>query len=103
MGFEAAPFKLTQEYLDILGGPESTMFLYFKSLLIRGFVEVRKHMDELIVMIQIMATKQVIKNASTGQTHSSMPCFRDLSTLEHEIRQRISCKNNLGNNKTNEF
>ena len=58
MGFEAAPFKLTQEYIDILGGHDSGMFLYYKSLLIRGLCEVRKHMDELIVMIQIMAHKQ---------------------------------------------
>ena len=61
MGFEAAPFKLSQEYMDILGGHESTMFLYFKTLLVRGLFEVRKHMDELIVMIQIMAHKQTEK------------------------------------------
>lgn len=58
MGFEAAPFKLTQEYIDILGGPDSPMFLYFKTLLVRGLFEVRKHMDELIVIIQIMSFKQ---------------------------------------------
>ena len=57
MGFEAAPFKLTQEYVDILGGCESPMFYYFKNLLRRGLIEVRKHMEELIVIIQIMASK----------------------------------------------
>lgn len=62
MGFEAAPFKLTSEYIDILGGPDSPMFLYFKSLLIRGFFAVRKHMDELIMMIKIMAFKQQDKS-----------------------------------------
>lgn len=55
MNFEAAPFKLTQEYIDILGGTDSDMFLYFKTLLIRGLYEVRLHLDELIVIIQIMA------------------------------------------------
>ena len=55
MGFEKAPFKFTQEYSDIIGGEDSPLFLYFKSLLIRGLFEVRKHMDELIVLIQIMA------------------------------------------------
>ena len=31
------------------------MFLYFKSLMIRGFIEVKKHLDELINLIKIMA------------------------------------------------
>lgn len=55
MGFESAPFKFTQEYLEIIGGQDSDMFEYFKSLLIRGFIEVRKHLDELIDLIKIMA------------------------------------------------
>lgn len=58
MGFEAAPFKLTQEYVDVLGGEDSEIFLYYKSLLIRGFVEIRKHLDELIILIKIMAENQ---------------------------------------------
>lgn len=57
MGFESAPFKFTQEYLDIIGGQDSDMFEYFKSLLIRGFIEVRKHIDELIALINIMAVQ----------------------------------------------
>ena len=31
------------------------MFLYFKSLLIRGFIAVKKHLEELINLIRIMA------------------------------------------------
>jgi len=34
-----------------MGGLTNPMFEYFKSLLIRGLFEVRKHMDELIVLI----------------------------------------------------
>lgn len=51
INFEKAPFKFSQEYLDIMGGENSPMFEYFKSLLIRGLFEVRKHLDELIVLI----------------------------------------------------
>ena len=59
MGFESAPFKFTQEYLDIMGGIDSAMYEYFESLLIRGFIEVRKHMDEFINLIKIMAEQQI--------------------------------------------
>jgi len=57
MGFESAPFKFTQEYLDIIGGQDSVMFEYFKSLLIRGLLEIRKHLEELIDLIKIMSVQ----------------------------------------------
>lgn len=34
---------------------------------------------------------------------SAMPCFKNLATLEKEIRDRISGKFNTGNDKQNEF
>jgi phosphatidylinositol 4-kinase len=36
MAFEQAPFKLTQEYIDLMGGFESDTFALFKSLLASG-------------------------------------------------------------------
>ena len=69
--------------------------LYFKSLLIRGLFEVRKHMDELIVLIQIMA--------QGVEGKACMPCVKNLQTLETEIRDRISGKFNTGADKGNEF
>ena len=54
VGFEAAPFKLPNEYLMLLGGANREMFLYFKSLLIRGFIAVKKHLEELLNLIKIM-------------------------------------------------
>jgi len=49
--FENAPFKLTKEYVDIMGGIDSEMFQYYKSLLTNAFYEVRKHIDDLSAMI----------------------------------------------------
>ena len=48
-------YYLNGLYLEILGGYTSQMFLYFKSLLIRGFMAVKKHLDELITLISIMS------------------------------------------------
>lgn len=111
MGFESAPFKFTQEYLEIIGGQESDMFEYFKSLMIRGLIEVRKHLDELIDLIKIMAVQQLnyepgktpmTTPAGTAPSKSSMPCFKNMVTLEQEIRDRVSGKFNK-NPKLNEF
>ena len=81
-----------------MGGEHSPLFEYYKSLLIRGLFEVRKHMDEFINLIQIMSVQQV--NPEAGKIQSqSMPCFKNLATLEKEIRDRISGKFNTGANK----
>ncbi len=53
-GFESAPFKLTQEYVDLMDGFGSHMVSYFKSLLIRGFNELAIHFDQLAVLIELM-------------------------------------------------
>ena len=64
--FEQAPFKLTEEYVNILDGIDSTMFQYFKSLLYVGFIEIRNHFETLWQIIEI-----------TYKGNDSLPCFKD--------------------------
>lgn len=40
MGFENAPFKLTQDYIEVLEGTESRYFEYFANLMYSGFIEI---------------------------------------------------------------
>lgn len=47
-GFEAAPFKLPLEYIEVLGGPDSESWKEFKSLVREGFESVRKHCDSIV-------------------------------------------------------
>jgi phosphatidylinositol 4-kinase len=54
VGFEMAPFKLSQEYLDILGGLNSSKFTQFKKLLLQGFLALRKHADEIVLLVEMM-------------------------------------------------
>ena len=90
-----------------MGGEHSPMFEYFKSLLIRGLFEVRKHMDELIVLIQIMGDVPSVIDSDGNTTKSgsncSMPCIKNIVSLEQEVRDRISGKFNVGSQKGNEF
>lgn len=37
INFESAPFKLTQEYVEIMDGKNSEKYKYFKSLIVEGF------------------------------------------------------------------
>jgi len=54
MYFESAPFKLTQELVDVMGGIDNRPFQYFKALCIRGFLEARKHMEKIVTLVEMM-------------------------------------------------
>ena len=53
-GFEGS-FKLTAEYLAVIGGVDSNLFKYFELLMIRGFLEIRAHAHDLILLVQMLS------------------------------------------------
>ncbi len=63
MGFELAPFKLPQDYIDVLGGLDSDTFHQFKDLLKAAFTALRKRADELVGLVEMM------------ERDSRLPCF----------------------------
>lgn len=64
LGFENSAFKMTPEFVEVMGGQQSDMFAYFKILMLKGFLSARKHMDKLVPIIEIM------------QLGSQLPCFQ---------------------------
>lgn len=77
LGFENSPFKLTHEFVEVMGGLGNDMFEYFKILMLQGFVASRKHMDKIIPLVEIM------------QTGSQLPCFsRGVSTIR-SLKERF--------------
>ncbi|GBP17472.1 Phosphatidylinositol 4-kinase beta [Eumeta japonica] len=54
LGFESSPFKLTQEFVEVMDGEDSDMFQYFKILILRGLVAARKHCDQIIHVVELM-------------------------------------------------
>lgn len=58
LGFEQSPFKLTPEYVDVLGGPDSELWLEFRYLLLKGLMAARKHMDRIINIVEIMRSSK---------------------------------------------
>ena len=55
LNFENAPFKMTEEYVEILDGPDSPIFEYYKSLMLRGMLELRKNVDVFVKIVEIMS------------------------------------------------
>lgn len=60
---ERAPFKLTQDYVDVMGGPDSSCFAEFKRLFVAGFEASRANSQIALGLVEIMMYK------------SKYPCF----------------------------
>ncbi|KAI1289586.1 Phosphatidylinositol 4-kinase beta [Halotydeus destructor] len=77
LGFESSPFKLTQEFVDVMGGLGSDMFEYFKILILQGLVSARKHNERLVTVVEIL------------QTNSQLPCFKNGATTIRGLKERF--------------
>ncbi|XP_061552353.1 phosphatidylinositol 4-kinase beta isoform X2 [Phycodurus eques] len=69
LGFETSAFKLTAEFVEVMGGPDGDMFNYYKMLMLQGLIAARKHMDRVLQIVEIM------------QQGSQLPCFHGSSTM----------------------
>lgn len=58
LGFEQSPFKLTPEFLDVMGGPSGELWPEFKHLILKGLMAARKHMDRVINLVEIMRSSK---------------------------------------------
>jgi len=81
--FEAAPFKLVDEYLELMmwdatqtNYENNEGYLYFRELFVLGFLALRKHYERLLSLVEIMVE---------GTT---MPCMMD-ATLVEQMRARF--------------
>lgn len=77
VGFEASPFKLTHEYIELMGGADSEVFAKFKDLMKRGFKDVRKEAENIIILVDMM------------QKDSGLPCFASGASTAQQLRQRF--------------
>ncbi|KAI8959777.1 kinase-like domain-containing protein [Daldinia sp. FL1419] len=78
VGFEAAPFKLTWEYVDVLGGVDSPDFEEFKTLCKQAFQALRRSADNIVDLVRMMGLD------------SKMPCYAaGVTQATATLRQRF--------------
>jgi len=81
IGFEAAPFKLPLEYVEVLGGADGEPLREFRRLFHEGFEAARKHCDRIVTMVELMQKGMAClpdlgKNINKGAIEdSTLPCF----------------------------
>ncbi|KAK1935932.1 putative phosphatidylinositol 4 kinase [Babesia divergens] len=76
INFETSPFKLTKEYVDIIGGESSDNFAYFRTLVIRGLLEARKHMDRIVLLVEMMSDAHKMPCFAAGTSYT-LDMFKD--------------------------
>ena len=78
--FETAPFKMTDDYVQCLGGTRSSLFRRFRRLFVKGFLAARKHREQIFSMVQMMYAG-----------NAALACFggKDVDAICGELRERM--------------
>ena len=79
LNFENAPFKITKDYINLIGGIDSSIFCYFKSLFLRGLFAARRKVDVIANLIEAMGLGV------------PMPCFNGRNLKEIIIAFKERC------------
>ena len=78
LNFEAFTFKLTNEYMEVLGGRNSRAFNKFKSLMLKGFIALREHAEEIISFVEMTMLSGI-----------DLPCFEGKEEVVKALRERF--------------
>jgi phosphatidylinositol 4-kinase len=76
--FEQAPFKLTGEMVEVLGGIKSKRFKEFREHMRLGFMAIQEHADKIIKLVEMMFMGL-----------SDLPCFVLGEDLIGALKERI--------------
>lgn len=77
LNMESAPFKLTKEMIELMGGYEGEMFNYYVMLMYKGFLVLRKYSAELSKLVEMLTPVE------------NLQCFYDPVRAVKEFRARF--------------
>ncbi len=83
--FETAPFKLSRDMLDCLGGTNGKYYEEFKKLLRKGFTAINKHRHKIIILVEMMW-------CGHGK---NLDCFEKGQEAINELKTRLNPKENM--------
>jgi len=80
VNFETAPFKITNDVIQLLGGIEGEGFKRFREKMAEGFQAIHQDNEKIIVLVQML-----------GQSQQDLPCFKKgvVPTIK-ELKQRLT-------------
>ena len=91
--FENAPFKLSKDMVDCLGGTEGKYFSDFRKLLHKGFKAVNKHRLKISILVEMMY-------CGHGK---NLDCFEKGQEAIDNLKMRLNPKENMNNVEVKKF
>jgi len=76
--FEQAPFKLTGEMVEVLGGINSKRFREYREHMRLGFMAIQEHADKVVKLVEMMFMGQ-----------NDLPCFVLGEDLIGNLKRRV--------------
>jgi phosphatidylinositol 4-kinase len=86
--FETAPFKLSKDFLDVMGGISGKNFEEFKKLMKKGFAAINKHRHKITILVEMMW-------CGHGK---NLDCFEKGQEAINELKARLNPKDDLKKN-----
>jgi len=83
--FETAPFKLSKDFLDVLGGLNGKYFVNFKKMMKKGFEAINKHRHKISILVEMMWCGHGKK----------LDCFEKGQDAINELKARLNPKDNI--------
>jgi len=76
--FENAPFKLSEELVEVLGDQDSDNFKRFRHLMIDGFKALHENADKIVLIVEMMMLGQ-----------GDLPCFEGGEPALKALKDRL--------------
>ena len=83
--FEKAPFKLTNDLVEVFGGINNKNFDEFRKLLWKGFISLVKHSERILILVEMMFCGH----------GNNLPCFERGQECINELKKRFFPKDNM--------
>ena len=83
--FEKAPFKLTNDLVEVFGGINNKNFDEFRKLLWKGFIALVKHYERILILVEMMFCGH----------GNNLPCFERGQDCINELKKRFFPKDNM--------
>ena len=87
---EVAPFKLTNEYLKIMGGPKSTCYQFFCSMLVSGLKRARDDAATAIRLLRLVPGNQHSKQCNIAERYLRQKLMLDATEESTDKRMRLA-------------
>ena len=76
LAFESAPFKLTPEFVELMGGPSSMLFRKFRELCVRTFMALRRERHKLTLLVEMLVAGSDYLPCFAGRPHEAVEALR---------------------------